>query len=155
MLLVLGAEWPETGSREHTAAGYESTPAGNSAGGFYHTNMITTGTNHTELKKDYAQIYEQRTLMPDERVKVVRAANGIRQQIVQFFEQFPDARIAPSEFKELMKLPNAIHSIRPRFTDLENEHWLVALDNDRVRTDYNGEERRYMRMADNGQMRLL
>lgn len=109
----------------------------------------------TELKKHRAEVYERQPLSHEERAKAQRAANGIRQQIVQYFTQFPQARISPSEFKELMQLPNPIHGIRPRFTDLENEKWLQAIDNDRVRTDYNGEERRYMRMSSDGQMRLL
>lgn len=117
--------------------------------------MIITGINRTELKKRYARIYERRTLDEQERARTQRAANGIRAKIVDFFREFPNARISPSEFKELMQLPNAIHSIRPRFTDLETENWLQAIPTDKVRTEFNGEERRYKRMESGEQLSLL
>jgi seryl-tRNA synthetase len=117
--------------------------------------MNVHGINKAQLKKDHAAIYQRRMMSEPERRKVQKSANGIRAQIVQFFESFPNARISPSEFKELMKLPNPIHSIRPRFTDLEDERWIQAMENDKVATDFNGVERRYVRMQDDGQMQLL
>ena len=117
--------------------------------------MEERGINRSSLKKKHAEVYERHVLSDAERKRVQSSADGIRKKIVQFFEEFPDGKISPSEFKDLMGLNNPIHGVRPRFTDLKKEGWLQEVNGDKVPSGYGGDEHRYMRASENGQMRLL
>ena len=119
--------------------------------------MHETGIQTSDVRRRMAAIYERRQLSPEDRAKTQRSANGIRRMIVDFFEAFPHAKVSPSEFKELMDLPNPIHSIRPRFTELAGEkggQWLQVLSTDKVPSLFGGHEHRYQRSLDNGQYYL-
>jgi len=100
-------------------------------------------------------MHEQRAHTPHERRKTEPVIRGIKAKIMEFFDQYPNAKISPSEFKTLLDLPNAIHSIRPRFTDLKQANKLIALDDNRIHSPFGGEERRHCLPKKPEQLKLL
>jgi hypothetical protein len=102
-----------------------------------------------------AQVYERKPLSMIERLRTQVSANSLMGKIVNFFATVPNARISPSEFKQLMKLKNPIHSIRPRFTELEGLGFLQSIKEEKVPSESGGFEHRYMMAGEEGQLRLL
>lgn len=93
-------------------------------------------------------VHEQKPLSHSQRIRTQKAVNGITAMIRRHFEELPQSRLSPSEFKALYGLNNPIHSIRPRFRNLEKKNFIQRLENDKVLSPFGGDEARYVLMVD-------
>lgn len=101
-------------------------------------------------------VYEPQPLSHNQRGKIQGSVNSIGALIRRHFESLPESRISPSEFKELYKMPNPIHSLRPRFTELASDkvRFLQAMHNEKVSSPFGGEEARYI-LNNDSQLRIF